>query len=83
MKAFIRALCSASVMVGMLGVAGCGPDNESEGQKANAKLGDAGKPTGEASKVQAPPATSADRAALGPQGTVNSGLNKQAKPAPK
>ena len=31
-------------MVGMLGFAGCGPDNESEGSKLATKAGDPGKP---------------------------------------
>ena len=44
MKALTRALCLAFVMVGMLGVTGCGPDNEAEGLKASSKLGDPGKP---------------------------------------
>ena len=34
MKAFNRRLLRGFVMVGMLGFAGCGPDNESEGSEA-------------------------------------------------
>jgi len=43
-KAFLRRLCLAFVAIGMLGVAGCGADNESEATKANAKLGKADAP---------------------------------------
>jgi hypothetical protein len=43
-KAFIRAFCLALVTVGMLGVTGCGPDNETEGQKLGKSLGDPGAP---------------------------------------
>jgi hypothetical protein len=46
-KAFTRRSCLAFASVGILGilgVAGCGPDNEAEGQKLNKSLGDPGKP---------------------------------------
>lgn len=69
MKVFNRRLFSALVTVGMLGVVGCGPDNEAEGQKLAPKLGDPGKSTAKApTEVQAPPKTNADRASRGPQG---------------
>ncbi len=44
MKAFSRKLGLAFVTVGMLGITGCGADNESEGAKANANLGKATAP---------------------------------------
>ena len=34
MKSYTRGLAWTLVALGMLGVAGCGPDNETEGQKA-------------------------------------------------
>ena len=43
MKAFTLMLCFAFVTMGLLGVTGCGADNESEGAKASKKLGDPGK----------------------------------------
>ena len=39
MKVFNRRLFSALVTVGMLGVVGCGPDNEAEGQKLARQAG--------------------------------------------
>jgi hypothetical protein len=56
-KALIRAFCLALVTVGTLGLAGCGPDNEAEGQKLGKTLGDAGAPApGTKSEVTQPPA---------------------------
>jgi hypothetical protein len=43
-KAFSRKMGLAFVTIGMLGVTGCGADNESEGAKANANLGKATAP---------------------------------------
>jgi hypothetical protein len=77
-KAITRAFCLVFVAISMLGVAGCGPDNEAEGTKAGQKLGDPGKPAEGTTKLVAPPKTSADRAALGPQGSINA----QSKQAP-
>jgi hypothetical protein len=71
-KAFTRALCLAFAMIGMLGVVGCGPDNEAEGTKASQKLGDPGAPAAGSTKVVTPPKSNQDRAALGPQGSINS-----------
>jgi len=72
-KAFTRALCVAFVMMGMLGVMGCGPDNESEGAKASQKLGDPGKPVNEPTEAQKAvtlPRTNAERSKMGPQGSI-------------
>jgi hypothetical protein len=56
-------LFSAIVVVGLVGgVTGCGPDNESEGKKADAKLGDPGKPTGEGIKGPPVPTSNEERA---------------------
>jgi hypothetical protein len=70
-KAFNRRLFAALVMAGMLGFAGCGPDNETEGQKLSTKLGDPGKvnPDVVPKDKVTPPSTSADRAKVGPTGT--------------
>jgi hypothetical protein len=43
-KAFTRSACLALAIVGMLGVSGCGPDNETEGQKLTKDMGDPGPP---------------------------------------
>jgi len=69
-KAFIRAFCLALVTVGVLGVTGCGPDNETEVQKLAPKVGDPGKPNAGSmpEKTEAPPKTAAERAKRGPQG---------------
>jgi hypothetical protein len=82
-KAFTRAFCVALVTVAMLGVTGCGPDNETEGQNLNKNIGDPGKVEGKAVEGQAPPRTNADRAGRGPQGTVNQFGKKDAAPTPK
>ncbi len=71
MKAFTRALCLAFAMIGMLGVVGCGPDNEAEGTKASKSLGDPGAPKEGTTKIVTPPKSSQDRAAMGPQGSIN------------
>jgi hypothetical protein len=83
-KAFNRILFASFVMVGMLGFAGCGPDNESEGSKLSTKAGDPGKPAeGSIPTVkQDPPRTDKERAARGPQGSQNAfqkGANAPAK----
>ena len=86
MKAFNRRVFASFVMVGMLGFAGCGPDNESEASKLSAKAGDPGKPAeGSIPKeVQPPPRNDAERAARGPQGTQNSFKKAaEATPPPK
>jgi len=81
-KAFTRVLCLAFVVVGMLGVAGCGPDNEAEGQKANAKLGDPGKMNeGTGKTVAPPPKTNEERGARGAQGSINM-FDAKGKPKP-
>ena len=46
MKAFTHVLCSAFLTIGLLGVVGCGPDNEAEGTKASKSLGDPGAERG-------------------------------------
>jgi hypothetical protein len=60
-KAFTRRSCLALATVGILailGVTGCGADNEAEGQKLGKALGDAGKPN-PSEKVETPkPVTS-------------------------
>jgi hypothetical protein len=83
-KAFNRILFASFVMVGMMGFAGCGPDNETEGSKLAAKAGDPGKPAegSTSTSTQAPPRTDKERAQRGPQGTVNSFAKKGAD-APK
>jgi hypothetical protein len=72
-KGFNQILFASLVMVSMFGFVGCGPDNESEGQKLSTKIGDPGKANPDSlpkdGAVKAPPATSQDRAARGPQGT--------------
>jgi hypothetical protein len=44
-------------IVGMMGVSGCGPDNETEGQKLTKDMGDPGPP-GVVPKIEAKPVTS-------------------------
>jgi len=83
-KAFNRILFASFVTVGMLGFAGCGPDNESEGSKLAAKAGDPGKPAEGSipTNTQAPPKSDKERAARGPQGSQNAfqkGANAPAK----
>ncbi len=82
MKAFTRALCLAFAMIGMLGVVGCGPDNEAEGTKASQKLGDPGAPKEGTTKIVTPPKSNQDRAAMGPQGSITA-QSKQAPAADK
>lgn len=61
MKAFIRAFCFAVAIVGFLGVTGCGPDNEAEGQKLGKSLGDPGAPDPKVKKeTVTPPLTEQD-----------------------
>lgn len=82
MKALTRALCLAFVMVGMLGVTGCGPDNEAEGLKASSNLGDPGKPAeGSGAPIDLTPSTNADRAKKGPSGSILMQGKNAAKPA--
>jgi hypothetical protein len=73
-KAFNRKMFASFLMVGMLGFAGCGPDNETDGQKLSTKIGDPGKanPDSVPKDQKALPKTAADRAAQGPQGTQQS-----------
>jgi hypothetical protein len=55
----------------MLGLAGCGPDNETEGQKLGTQSGDPGKVNPDAipkDKVT-PPRTNKERESRGPSGT--------------
>jgi hypothetical protein len=74
-KAFNRILFASLVMAGMLGFAGCGPDNETEGQKLSTKIGDPGKvdPSVIPKEKVIPPSNNADRAKMGPQGTQKQG----------
>ena len=58
MKAFIRALCIASAFMGMLGLAGCGPDNETEGARLAKEAGSPGAENPNATKVEPKPVTS-------------------------
>ncbi len=44
MKWFMRGLSASLLCVGMLGVLGCGPDNESEADRLAKTIGDPGKP---------------------------------------
>jgi hypothetical protein len=85
-KAFSRKLCLAFVTIGMLGVTGCGPDNEAEGQKLSSKLGDPGKPDPKSlpDKPIVQPKSNADRTnMMKPQGSsLNMGKDK-GKPAAK
>ena len=55
MKAFIRTFCLALVTVGMLGVMGSGPDNETEVQKLGKSLGNPGAPDPKAKVEDLPP----------------------------
>jgi hypothetical protein len=56
-KAFIRGLCTVFVAVGLLGVTGCGPDNETEAEKLAKTAGDPGAPApGTKQETPTPPA---------------------------
>jgi hypothetical protein len=44
MKWFLRGVSATVLCVGMLGVLGCGPDNDTEGQQLAKSAGDPGKP---------------------------------------
>jgi hypothetical protein len=57
-KAFTRGLCAAVVSVGMVGVAGCGTDNEAEGQKLGQAAGNPGPENPKAAKPDGQPVTS-------------------------
>jgi hypothetical protein len=41
-KRYISGLCVALMTVGMLGVAGCGTENEKEGEQLSKSMGDPG-----------------------------------------
>jgi hypothetical protein len=62
-------MIASLVMVGMLGFAGCGPDNETEGQKT--KLGDPGKMIEGTGKAVLPMPSNDERGARGAQGSIN------------
>ncbi len=55
MKSYIRGLAGAFVVVGMLGVVGCGADNESDAAKVAGEKQDAGPVNPDAKKVNIPP----------------------------
>jgi hypothetical protein len=57
-KMFTRKLGAALMVIGMLGLAGCGPDNETEAQNLGKKLGDPGPANPNAPVVEAKPVTS-------------------------
>jgi hypothetical protein len=62
-KTFTHGLCLASIILilGMIGVAGCTADNETEADKLAKAIGDPGKAnTKGAGEAQAPPATQAE-----------------------
>jgi hypothetical protein len=62
-KTFTHGLCLASIILilGMIGVAGCSADNETEADKLAKGAGDPGKAnTKGAGEAQAPPATQAE-----------------------
>ncbi len=44
MKWFMRGLSASLLCVGMLGVLGCGPDNDTEADRLAKTIGDPGKP---------------------------------------
>jgi hypothetical protein len=71
-KAFNRRLFSALVTMGMLGVTGCGADNEAEGEKLAKKEPDPGKPAAGSTpeKPAFQPKTNAERPLQGPTGTA-------------
>jgi hypothetical protein len=54
-KAFTRGLSAVVVSVGLLGVVGCGPENEAEGVKLGKAAGDPGAANPNATKVEAKP----------------------------
>jgi hypothetical protein len=62
-KAFTRVLGLTFVTIGLLAVTGCGPDNESEGAKANASLGKttAPDPAGLPKEKIVPPKSNSER----------------------
>jgi len=57
-KVFIRALCIAFAFIGMLGLTGCGPDNETEGARLAKEAGAPGAENPNATKVEAKPVNS-------------------------
>jgi len=64
-KALTRGLGLGVVTLGMLGVTGCGPDNEAEGQKLAKTAGDPGAPNPKAhAEDTLPPATTREEAGL-------------------
>ncbi|MGO9470908.1 MAG: hypothetical protein ACLQIB_13840 [Isosphaeraceae bacterium] len=44
MKWFIRGLSASLLCVGIVGVLGCGPDNDTEANRLAKSIGDPGKP---------------------------------------
>ena len=54
-KSYIRGLAGAFVVAGMLGVMGCGPDNESDASKVSAEKKDPGPVNPNAIKKDIPP----------------------------
>ncbi|MGO9468339.1 MAG: hypothetical protein ACLQIB_13830 [Isosphaeraceae bacterium] len=61
MKWFMRGLSASLLCVGMLGVLGCGPDNETEANRGTA-IGDPGKPDpkGMPATIEPPPKSQAE-----------------------
>jgi hypothetical protein len=54
-KFYIRGLCLALMAVSMLGVTGCGTENEAEGEKLSKSMGDPGPPDPtKAAKISTP-----------------------------
>jgi hypothetical protein len=78
-KAFKRSLFASLVVAGMLGFAGCGPDNESEGQNLSSKIGDPGKANPDSiPKTVAPvPKSDSERGQRGPGGTASGAMKGQ------
>ena len=82
MKAFTRSACLALAIVGMFGISGCGPDNESEGQKLTKEMGDPGPP-GVVPKIEQKPVTSQLDHFNQTQGAVNAQKKGGGAPTPK
>jgi len=63
MKWFIRGLIAPLLCVGMLGVLGCGPDNETEANRLAKTIGDPGKPDpkGVPTAIEPPPKSQAEQ----------------------
>jgi hypothetical protein len=56
-KAFTSGLCAAVLGLGLIGVAGCGPDNEAEGVKLGKEAGNPGAENPNAAKPDGKPVT--------------------------